>query len=353
MNLTDPQTFSNIDTQNMLAEIDGLPAQLRAAWELGNRLDLPGWTNITQVLVTGMGGSAIGADLLSAYADPFCKTPISVYRDYGLPASAVGPHTLLIASSHSGNTEETLQTFEEALERGCKCLAVTTGGALEQAATAARVPVWKFEHAGQPRAAVGYSFGLLLAALARLKILPDPQTELLAAIEEMQRQQETLVASVSPALNPAKRFAGQMVGRMVTVFGSELMVPVARRWKTQINELAKTFAAFDVLPEADHNTLAGILQPEDALSHVMLIFLRSPSDHPRNRLRSDLTRKTFMLEGLNTDFVDARGNTPLANMWTCLHLGDYIAYYLAIAYGIDPTPVDALEALKAEMQAAG
>jgi glucose/mannose-6-phosphate isomerase len=300
-----------------------------------------------------MGGSAIGADLLAAYAAPTCSVPLLVRREYELPAWARGPQTLVIATSHSGNTEETLQAFAEALESGAKCLAVTTGGALAQKASSAGVPLWQFTHRGQPRAAVGYSFGLLLCLLSRLGLVSDPQPELQSALKAMKVQRQSLLAEVPAARNLAKRYAGQMMGRFVAVFGAGLLVPVALRWKTQINELAKAWAQSEALPEADHNTIAGILEPESALPGLVALFLRSPADHPRNRLRSDLTRKTLMLQGINTDFIDARGNDPLSHLWTCLHLGDYIAYYLALSYGIDPTPVESIESFKMELKRAG
>ena len=343
--------FAAVDTGNMLAHIEGLPEQMQTAWELGQRLPLPGFPAIRQVLIAGMGGSAIGADLLSAYAAERCQAPLFIHRDYDLPAWASGPHTLVIASSHSGNTEETLSAFERALARQCQVVVVATGGKLAQAATADGIPAWIFEHEGQPRAAVGYSFSLLLAVLTRLGLLPDPSAEVASAIHTMQAQRAALGAAVPAARNPAKRFAGQLVGRWVTIYGAGLLAPVARRWKSQINELAKAWAQFEFLPEANHNTLAGALNPEELLARSIMLFLRSPSDHPRNRLRSDLTRQSMMLEGLNTDVIDAQGDTPLAHQWSSLLFGDYVSYYLAMAYGVDPTPVAALENFKLELQA--
>jgi glucose/mannose-6-phosphate isomerase len=353
IDLDNPAQFSSLDPADMLGEIDRLPDQLHQAWELGLSLPLPAWTGIQQVLVAGMGGSAIGADLLAAYASPLCPAPLVVHRDYDLPAWGRGPHTLVIASSHSGNTEETLSAWEQAAANGCRVIAVSTGGRLAELARQAGAPDWRFTHAGQPRAAVGYSFGLLLAILARLHLLPDPAAELAGALEAMRRQQARLRAGVGLASNPAKRLAGQLLDRYVTVYGAGVLAPVARRWKGQIGEIAKAGAGFELLPEADHNTLAGVVNPADVLQRTASIFLRAPSCHPRNRLRADLTRKVFMLEGLNTDTVDAAGDTPLAHQWTALHFGDYTAYYLAMAYGIDPTPVQAIEALKLEMKAAG
>jgi glucose/mannose-6-phosphate isomerase len=350
MDLNDRAAFRRLDTQNMLAEIESLPDQLTHAWELAHKQPLPAWGDIRRILVAGMGGSAIGADLLAAYVTPRMKVPLIINRNYDLPAWAAGEKTLVIASSHSGNTEETLSGFGQAVKNGCRVRAVTTGGKLAQAARQAGAPIWQFDHAGQPRAAVGYSFGLLLGALARLDLIEDPAAELEAAVQAMRAQQVSIHAAVPADLNPAKRMAGQLYGRYVMVYGADILEPVARRWKGQVSEIAKAVGAFEALPEADHNTLAGVNNPEEVLSKVAMIFLRAPSYHPRNRLRVDLTRRGFMLEGLNTDIIEAVGQTPLAQQWTCLHFGDYTAYYLAMAYGVDPTPVEAIESFKQEMK---
>ncbi len=349
MNLDDLKHFKELDTLNMMGEIDGLPDQLQSAWDLGQTQPLPELPTLTDVVISGMGGSAIGADLLAAYVTSTCGIPVTVHRDYGLPAFARGKSTLMVASSHSGNTEETLDSFDAARKQDCSIVAITTGG--ELARRASGLPVWTFKHEGQPRAAVGYSFGLLLALFARLKLIPDPSGELASAVAAMKESQKQLHADVMASQNPAKREAGQLVGRWVTIFGADILAPVARRMKTQINEIAKAAANFEYLPEADHNTLAGKEHPEEVMApHTMNLFLRSPSDHPRNVKRIELTRQAFMLDGLNTDFLDARGDTPLANMWTLILFGDYMAYYLAMAYGVDPTPIPALSDFKQAMK---
>jgi glucose/mannose-6-phosphate isomerase len=349
MDLNKYTSFSKIDTQNYLAEIENLPTQLEQAYQLGLSLELPGWQGIRKLLIAGMGGSAIGADLLSAYAAPISKVPFMVRRNYRLPAWAYGDDTLVVASSHSGNTEETLAAFEQARTNGCRILALCTGGKLAKAARATDIPLWTFEHPGQPRAAVGFSFGMLLALVARLGFIPDPVDELSATLTAMREQQDTLRVEVPVVSNPAKRDAGQLMGRWVLVFGADVLEPVARRWKTQVNELAKAWAQFEALPEADHNALAGLIQPEDELTSAVALFLRAQSNHPRNLLRAELTKQAYMLEGLNTDFIDAQGDTPLAQQWTTLHLGDYVGYYLAMLYEIDPTPIPALEGFKKQL----
>jgi glucose/mannose-6-phosphate isomerase len=347
MNLDDLVYFKKLDTQNMLGEIDGLPDQLKSAWDLGHTQPLPDIKNIQRVVITGMGGSAIGADLVTALILDACPVPVTVHRDYGLPVFAKGKETLVITSSHSGNTEETLDAFDAALKNKCTIIAMCTGGELAKRAKENNIPVWTFNHKGQPRAAVGFSFGLLLSLFARLKLIPDPAKDVEEAIAEMKKSQEQLRADVPAAHNPAKRYAGQLMGRWVTVMGAGILAPVARRWKGQINEVAKAGANFEYLPEADHNTLAGTVNPDEVLNpHTMTIFLCSPSDYPRNKLRLDLTRKAIMLEGMNTDVAEARGKSPIAHMWTLILFGDYMAYYLAMGYGMDPTPVAALENFK-------
>jgi glucose/mannose-6-phosphate isomerase len=350
MNLDDLERFKKLDTLNMLGEIDNLPDQLGYAYQLGLKHDLPDWKDIRQVVIAGMGGSAIGADLLATYSASLALLPVFVHRDYGLPFFARSADTLVICSSHSGNTEETLEAFETARKSACRIIVVCTGGELAKRARENNIPVWTFEHKGQPRAAVGFSFGLLLAMFERLGFLPNQKEAMDDALASMKRSQQRIKADIPTTKNPAKRYAGQLMGRWVTIMGSGLLSVVARRWKGQLNEVAKAGANFEFLPEADHNTLAGTMNPQETLNaHTMTLFLCAPSDHPRNRLRSDLTRKAFMLEGLNTDFIEARGHTPLAHMWTTILFGDYMAYYLAMGYGVDPTPIQALVDFKQAM----
>jgi glucose/mannose-6-phosphate isomerase len=349
VNLNDLDQFGKIDVNNYYGRMLELPEQIQSAWQASGELPLPSFNGIQKVVVAGMGGSAIGAELAAAYADGVCKLPVVVWRDYNLPAWAASPDTLVIAVSHSGETEETLSAFKRALQNHCKAITISTGGKLTAAARQAGVPAWTYANKGQASSAVGHLFCLLLALFTRLGLLDNPEAELLDAVELLRQQKDQLKAEIGAARNPAKRMAGQLVGRSVTVFGSGYLAPVARRWKTQINEVAKAWADFEILPEADHNTIAGANYPEELISKMMLLFLRAATDQPRNRLRSDLTRQAFMVQGTNTDFIDAAGETPLANIWTALQLGDYIAFYLAMAYGVDPTAVLAVRELKAEL----
>jgi glucose/mannose-6-phosphate isomerase len=352
MNLDDISSIKSNDPENMLSHILALPDQLESAWQLGFKPELPSGDGIRQVLIAGMGGSAIGAELLAAYIQPFCRVPLSVHREYGLPAWAEGEHTLVIASSHSGNTEETLSAFSAARERDCRLMAVSTGGALKEQALAANAPLLQFEHHGQPRSAVGFSFGLLLAAFTRLGLIPDQASALKSASAAMREQMKTFIPESPVKDNPAKRVAGQIVGRLPVIVGVDFLTPVARRWKGQFNELAKCWAQYDSLPEFDHNSLAGLDQPDPILPQIMVLFLNSDACPQDDRLRVELTRRVMMTEGITTDIINARGAGRLEALWSLVHYGDFAAYYLASLYEVDPTPIPAITSFKAEMQRA-
>lgn len=349
LDLDDLKTIAAIDKQSMITEIDQLPDQILSAIEIAAGNSLPNWTGFENILIAGLGGSAIAGDLLTAYVADTCSIPIISHRDYGLPAWVSAQKTLVIACSHSGNTEETLSTFEEAKNKKCKIIAVTTGGKLSVAAKSAGYPVWRFEHTGQPRSAVGFGFVLLISLLARLGLIPDPSEDLKNAVLAMRQEQNKYQPSNPVVQNPAKRQAGQMVGRAVTIIGSGILAPVGRRWKGQINELAKALAFFDTLPEADHNSLAGLTHPDEQLGKNFVMFLECGSDHPRNTKRIKLTRNTYMLNGVCTDSYRSPSKSRMEQLWTALHFGDYVAYYLAILYQIDPTPIDGIQEFKREM----
>lgn len=350
MDLNHLENLSEIDPENMIGEIDSLPEQLEDAWTLGLGQPLPQMSPINLVVIAGMGGSAIGGDLLAGVVSDRSPVPLIVQRDYNLPAYANGRESLVIVSSHSGNTEESLSALSAAIQNRCQVVAISTGGKLHTIAEQSGISTWTFDHKGQPRAAVGYSFGLLLAMMVRLGLISDPSSEVDAAVTVMREQKKQITTSVPVNQNPAKRLAGQMMGRDVTVFGAGHLAAAARRWKTQINELAKAWAQFEFLPEGDHNTLAGIENDPAIIEKIMPIFLKGSLAHPRNLLRADLTKQEMMVAGLAVDEVNFKGNSRLAEMWDAILFGDYFSYYLALSYEVDPTPIAALSNLKQQLK---
>jgi glucose/mannose-6-phosphate isomerase len=349
MNLNSFQQFKSIDLGDMLGAIQKLPGQLDKAFFLGRDFSLPENKEFDRIIIAGMGGSAIGADLLVAYAFPDLRIPTFILRDYQLPGWATGKNCLVICSSHSGNTEETNSVLSQAIERKCTIVVITTGGKLFSTASDNGIVAWKFKHVGQPRTAVGFSFGLLLRLFTRLSIIPEQDEVIKTAVLAMNELGKEIDAAVPIVNNPAKRTAEQLVDQHVSVFGAEHLSPVARRWKTQINELAKCWAQYEFIPEADHNTLAGVLQPSKMLPKIFTVFLNSNHYHPRNKKRMNLTLAEFMVAGLCTDQIDFSADEKMAEMWKAILFGDYVSYYLAMMYEIDPTPVEAIESLKTKM----
>lgn len=351
MDLDHPEVFRELDSENMLGWIDGLPGQLEEAYRTGLYMPLPDSTNFRAVILTGVGGSVMGADLFEAYAASVCPLPVFVHRDYELPTWAKGGDVLVVALSLSGNAEETISAIKAAHCNGCSVVAIGRGGRLMELAHEHKDTTWQFDFAGPPRAAVGWYFGLLLALFFRLNLIPDPARELMATVETMQAQHGQINVDVPTRQNSAKRLAGQVVGRWVTIFGSGIMAAVARRWKGQVGELAKAWAQAEPLPDADYHTVEGVNHPQELIPKSYAIFLHSVADHPRNQLRTQFTQQTLMLEGIPTDIIRTKGASRLEQLWTAVQYGDYFAYYLAMIYGADPNLVDHIHSIQDEMAA--
>jgi glucose/mannose-6-phosphate isomerase len=349
MNLDDLARFREIDKSDMRSHIDCLPDHLEAAWASAQAKPLPeSLRKIDRIVIAGMGSSASAADLLVALVADSCPVPISIHRGYGLPAYATGERTLVVAISHSGNTEETFSAVEAAAERHAQIVTITTGGILGKIDPTA----WTYIHDGPPRAALGWAFGLLLGLMHRLGLVGDLSGDVAEAVEDMRRRIAILGVDSIVVKNPAKRLAGQLIGRVPVIHGAGIMAPVARRWKTQLNENAKTVAQWEELPEMNHNAVQGTDFPPPLMTKVAMIFLTAPRiDHPKLTQRYGATQTIYLQQGLAPDTIKARGSSPLAQMWSNIQFGDYVSYYTAMAYGVDPTPVPHIDELKERLAA--
>jgi len=347
VNLDDVTRFAQLDSGSMLERIAELPQQCRAAWKLAQELALPSTCGaVRHVVVTGMGGSAIGGALLQGLVREECAVPITVLRGYALPAFVNGPDYLVIGCSYSGNTEETLTAFRKALQRNTRAIAVTTGGELAALAEENGLPLVRFDYTSQPRAALGYSFTLLLGLFLRLGLVRDYSAD----VEEAVRTMEELQAEVGPRVpqvrNTAKALAERLVGRLPVVYGAGFLAPVANRWKTQFNENSKHWSFFEVMPELNHNAVVGLGIPQAVRDLVTVLMLRSDEDHPRVQVRWVVTQQLLRREGVAVEVLRGRGASKLAHVLSLIHLGDYVSFYLAMLNGVDPTPVETIAFLK-------
>ncbi len=347
MILDDLQVMGQLDSQDMLEHIRNLPQQCRTAWTHSHDVTLPPqYGAVDHMTIVGMGGSAIGGALLKGLVAPNCDVPISVVRGYTLPAFVQGPRTLVVACSYSGNTEETISCFQQALARHASVIAVTTGGKLASLAREAGAPVLRFNYPSQPRAAIGYSFVLLLGIAHQLGLVRDYSDAVAESAQVMEAWQEDIDARVPRARNDAKQLAGQIRGRLPVVYGASFLAAVANRWKTQFNENAKHWACFEALPELNHNTVVGLGIPPAIRDNTVVLMLRSVLDSRRIQERWDVTRELLAREGVTAEQVRGRGSSALAQILSLIHFGDYVSFYLAMCNQVDPTPVEAIAFLK-------
>ncbi|MBA7606047.1 hypothetical protein ES703_13185 [subsurface metagenome] len=346
IDLDDPQVYRKFDPSNMLERIGELPLQCRQAW--GSALDFPlpsDYSTVDKVVILGMGGSAIGGDLVSALALEEGVLPVLVHRDYGLPPS-VDDRTMVIASSYSGNTEETILSFAQALKTPAKKLVITTGGRLKAMAEENGVPVFTYRYVAQPRAAFGYSFFSILGLLHKLGLLTFNSEDIEGTINLLQELSPKLDRDVPLSANPAKQLATRLLERLVIIYGAGILSKVALRWKTQFNENSKTWAFSECFPELDHNAVVGYRFPRWLAKRVFVVLLRSPSLHPRTQMRYQVTADILTESGIEFEFIEAQGESRLSQIMSAVILGDYVSYYLAILNQVDPSPVEVIDRLK-------
>jgi glucose/mannose-6-phosphate isomerase len=349
MNLDDLTLIQSLDKSDFLGKIIGLADQLETGFRLGKQSAIRPHGEIWNILVAGSGAAVAGADCLLAYAEPLLTIPAVIWRESDLPAWAKGEHTLVVVLASSGESLDALRLVEQAGAVGCQTICMTVEGKVAAAARAMGAVAWIMPVDYTVRAGVALIFGQLYGLLERMGFLPEPGDDLTETLLAMREAQKPLQPEVVVARNPAKRLAGQMFGRWTMFFASDFLVPVARRWKNQLNQMAKSGGQFEFIPEADYNTLAGLDHPAAIQRSLFTIFLRGTQLRPRNLRRLDLTREICLQQGLNTDFVNARGKSRLAQLWTALLFADFTAYYLALANGVDPTPEEILDVMQDEL----
>lgn len=346
IDLDDQKLYRRCDPDGMREHIHGLPRQLREVWRKSSEFALPAdFANVDKVIICGMGGSAIGAELLRNFASDLTRPIIFVHRDYDLPAFT-DSRTLVIASSYSGNTEETLSNFTQAMDKDCPKIAITTGGRLKDMAVARGIPVFTIDYVSQPRAALGYSFIPLLAVLSKLGFMEDKAAQVEETIQTLETLSGKLGEDIPTSGNPAKQLAQRLFGNLIVIYGAEMLSPVAQRWKGQFNENSKSWAFYETLSELNHNSVVGYEFPREMADKTYVILLRSPSLHPRILARYQITGEILEKRGIKYEIIDSQGESKLARMMSLVFIGDWTSYYLAMLNQADPTPVEIIAYLK-------
>jgi glucose/mannose-6-phosphate isomerase len=343
--LDDPGKLDRRDPGDMLGEVAGAGDQVRIALRAAQAVPLVGPLPEV-VVVAGMGGSGIAGDVLAALAFGTSAVPVLTTKGDRLPAF-VGPGTLLVAVSYSGNTAETLSAVEQGLAAGARLVGVTSGGTLAELAAARGAPLVTIGGGRMPRAALWSLVVPVCSAAEAAGVLPPLTDQILAAAAVLDEEAAALGPGVETAANPAKQVALRLVGKLATVWGSgQLGAVAATRFRTQCNENAKVPVVSASLPEANHNDVMGIeggLGPEREL-----ILLRDePGEHDRDGRRIQAVLQAL---GVTDPILRASGTGPdLARLARLTSFADFTSTYLGIARGVDPTPIRTLDEVKAAL----
>ncbi len=347
VDLDRPETYGAVDRADMRSQIAGLPEQIAQAWNHARLVDLPDkHSDIFSFIVVGIGGAAMSGDFLQAVVAHTAQIPVHVVRGYDLPAY-VGPDSVVVAVSHSGNTEETLTLFEEAIDRGVKPVIVTSGGRLAELTTVHRAPLVNYAAAGaKPRTAVGFMFMSLLGIAQAVHVADRMDGPVAEAVALLGEARAAFGPDMPVATNPAKQIAQAFFGKIPLIYAAGFLQPVTLWWKEQLSANAKTTAITDVQPELNHTSVLGYAYPEGNADRLAAVQLRSSYDHARVRLHWQATTDLLERAGIAARIVEVKGQSRLAQMLWCTSLGDWVSYYLALLNGVDPTPEDALAHMK-------
>lgn len=342
------ERFSGKDLSHMYEKIYNLPDQILEAWEIGKKVDVSSLNReYKNIVLTGMGGSAIGGDIIRSLGYTELKVPFVVVRDYSLP-NFVDKDSLLIVVSYSGNTEETISTCREGLGRGASVLAITSGGEIECIVESQSSPLISIPKGFPPRAALGYTFIPILAVFSRIGLIKISDEDIIKTVELMREiRDKELKDEIPEDKNIAKRLANKIYGHLPAIYApNEYMGVIAYRWKCQLNENSKLFSIWNSFPELNHNEIEGWEGGDEFLRNIFVIFLRDEEEAYVIKKRIQYMKDLISQISAGIEEVYVKGESLLEKFLSLIYIGDFLSFYLAIKRGIDPTPVKKIEDLK-------
>jgi len=309
-------------------------------------VDFPKPVNI---VIAGLGGSAIGGEIMKDWAKYRVKVPIEVSREYQLPAYA-GKKTLVLICSYSGDTEETLSSFLDALKRGCMIYCISSGGAVIKYAKKLKIPYLQVPGGMPPRAALPYMLVPQLVLLEKMGLAKGVKVELAEATALLEKICQENGPNCPTRDNFAKTTAYHIGDTAPVIYGWGMYQSIARRFKQQFNENSKSAAKWDNFPELDHNDIVGWECRGEQIRYFSIIFIRDIDNEPTEiECRLDVTKGIMERAGLIMFDLKVEGKTPLARMISTIVIGDFTSIYLAVMRGADPTPVNSITHLKNEI----
>jgi len=341
MMLDQKEVMTSVDKKDMLGAVESLPKQLSDGVRRGRTSGLPRCTP-SEIVICGVGGSAIGGDLLREWLASTSQTRCLVCRSYSLPAF-VGKDSLVVVASYSGNTEETLSMFEEAMRKRAKIVAISSGGLLSRAAASEGVPLAKIPSGVQPRASLGYMFGAMVGLLERSGIV-DPDKQVEETVRILGDVNARCRPSVKTSDNQAKILAHRLFPTIPLVIGHGLSAPVAKRWANQFNENSKILSFAASLPEFDHNEIVGWMV--DSRTRGFSSVFLEPGDAKKQMQRRIEATKAMVARVAPASEVHSLGASPMAQMMSLVLIGDYVSTYLGLLRNLDPSSSDPIDELK-------
>lgn len=352
--LNDREELLKIDTHNALGSIEEMGSQISQIWEQVQQLKLPEtYHDVETVVVAGMGGSVLGTHVVQTLFKDQLSVPVIISPDYEVPAF-VNDKTLVIASSYSGNTEETLAATQDAFEKGAKLIGITTGGKIATFLQEKSLPVLAYEPTHNPsqcaRMGLGYSVFGQIALFSKVGLIQFTEQDYQEVLEAVAKAHLDSGQAVDQKNNLAKVLAFNLLQRIPVITVSEHLEGIAHVFSNQLNENAKTFAEFRVVPEMHHHLLEGLAFPEKASDSLVFVTIHSEHYHTQNKLRMEITEE--ILEKHSLEFVSHKlsSKTKIGEAFELLTLGAYAAYYLAILNNQDPIPNPQVDWLKSELK---
>jgi glucose/mannose-6-phosphate isomerase len=347
-NLDSQEKVRQVDMSDMLNHMVKTPDYCRDAIKRTEQIDVPTKVKPKNIVIVGMGGSAIGGEILKAWLQEELPIPVEINRDYILPAY-VNKDTLVFANSYSGNTEETLSAFLTAVRKKCTTIAITSGGQLGAFCKKLQTPQVTIPVGLPPRAAIPYLFFPLPILMKKMGIFPIIEDEVYNAIHVLENVSRANSPNVPTQNNKAKRLAHELIGTIPVVYGFRQYSAIAHRLKTQFNENSKVHSKYDVFPELNHNETVGWEAPETLTTNLSVILIRDPEEPPELRNRIETTKSLVFSRAKKMHEITAEGEGKLAKMFSVLCVGDYASIYLAILQNKDPTPVKIIDKVKKEL----
>jgi glucose/mannose-6-phosphate isomerase len=343
-------SIKRYDLSNMRQLLVDFPKQINDAVRIGASASVKVTTaKVHNIVITGLGGSAIGGDLLRSYVAEQIDIPFVVSRHYFLP-KFVNHNSLVVVSSYSGTTEETIAAYRDAVRRKAQIVCITTNGEVARLAAQHRHPLITIPKGYPPRAALGYSFFPLLVVLAKLKILASRDADIRETVTLLTRQAKMYGSLGAGDRNEAFRIAKILYNKIPIVYSpADRFDVVNLRWRGQMAENAKVLSFGHVVPEMNHNELVGWKVLRRHMAEMAVVFLRDRDEHPRVKLRMEITKEIVGEYAAKVVEAHSEGRSLLAKMFSLVYLGDWISFYLAILNGVDPTPVRVIDFLKGKL----